>query len=95
MAKIIISKRCEKAYWKALDITKASGRIFIDFINPEFKLIEDVAEVVTAKKKLYIIRPKKRYRGYWSIDFSEITPPKNKRITKNERGSSKYQKTPR
>ena len=69
--------------------------ILIDFMNPEFELMTDVAELVTAKKKLYIISPKKRYKGYLSIELFEITPPKNKSIMKKERGSNKYQKMPR
>jgi hypothetical protein len=93
--KIIISKICENANWNAFASTNASGLIFIDFKNPAFFPITVVAEFVTERKKLNIIKPKNKYKGYLFIELFKTPPPKNKSITKKDRGSSKYQKTPR
>jgi hypothetical protein len=75
--------------------TNISGSVLKDLINPELALITFVAEDVEDIKKLNMISPKRRYKGYLGIDVFDITPPKNKSIAKKDNGSNRYHKTPR
>ena len=88
------SKAWEKIIFKTLDITRVSLGKFKDLITL-FLQITLTDSCVACWKKLNIIIPKRRYRGYFGIPFPSLSSKINNKRRNVSKGFSKYHKIPR